>query len=159
MGYYYSYGVHPCVNIMTIICYILYHTVCRQLVSRIHPRVLQIIVCKVSPSREIMSDMGATFVSDNCKYFFSTLNMEQVTSSSYYHQINEQIITCIRFIKCTIKEYVETNSIINLSLIQSILLPLGLEWPHQDTVLVRSSIRGLMPTVLVNPRWLWSLWR
>ena len=46
-----------------------------------------------------MSDTGSNFVSDQIKYFCKTLNIEQATSSSYYHQSNGQVEVYIKFYK------------------------------------------------------------
>ena len=52
-----------------------------------------------------MSDLGGNFMSDKFKTFCKTLNIEQAFSSSYHHQSNGQVKTCIQFLKCTLKMF------------------------------------------------------
>ena len=68
-----------------------------------------IIACKVTFSKyglakKIMSDAGRNFISDNVRQFCKCINIEQVTSSSYYHQNNSQVEAGIKFVKCTMKK-------------------------------------------------------
>ena len=60
--------------------------------------------------KKIMSDEDGNFISDKFKQFCKNMNMEQATSSSYYHQSNRQVEAYIKFIKHTMKACIETNN-------------------------------------------------
>ena len=67
-----------------------------------------ILACKVIFSeyglpKRIMSDAGGNFISDNFRQFCKCMNIEQVTSSSYYHQSNGEVEAYIKFVKPTMK--------------------------------------------------------
>ena len=48
------------------------------------------------------SDAGTNFISEKLRQdFCMKLNIEQVVSSSYHHQSNDQVEACIQFVKWT----------------------------------------------------------
>ena len=60
-----------------------------------------ILACKVifseyGLSKKIISDAGGNFVSEKFKEFYTKLNIEQAVSSSYHHQSNREVVTCIK---------------------------------------------------------------
>ena len=82
-----------------------------------------IIACKVIFSeyrlpKMIMSDAGGNFISDKFRHFCKCMNIEQGTSSSYYHQNNGQVETCIKLIKSTMKKCIKTNDDICIALFE-----------------------------------------
>ena len=63
----------------------------------------KVIFSKYGLTKRIMSDAGGNFISDKFRQFCKCMNIEQVTSSSYHHQINSQVEVCIKLMKGTIK--------------------------------------------------------
>ena len=68
----------------------------------------KVIFAEYGIPHKSMSDAGTYFISDVFRKFCSRLNMKQAVSSVYHHQSNGQVEACIKFIKCTLKKY--TNS-------------------------------------------------
>ena len=52
---------------------------------------------------KIMSDTGTNFIPERFRKSCSSLDIEQAVSSAYHHQSNGQVETCIKLIKCTLK--------------------------------------------------------
>ena len=53
---------------------------------------------------KIVSDAGPNFTSEMFKEFCRNMIILQSISSSYHHQINGGVETCITYVKCTIKK-------------------------------------------------------
>ena len=64
----------------------------------------KIIFAEYSLPREIVSDVGANFVSEKFKEFGRKLNIEQAISSAYNHQSNGQKGTGIKFVNRSMKK-------------------------------------------------------
>ena len=67
-----------------------------------------ILTCKIIISehglpKKIMPDSGGNFISDKFKTFCRSLKIEQAFSLAYNHQNNEQVDSCIKPIKQTLK--------------------------------------------------------
>ena len=48
--------------------------------------------------KKIISDAGGNFISDKFRQFCKSMNIEQVTSSSYHHQSNSQVEVFMEFV-------------------------------------------------------------
>ena len=94
-----------------------------------------------------MSDSGSNFVSDKFKTFCKSLNIEHAFLSSYHHQSNGQVETCIKFVKCTLKKCCESRSDTHIALLQIQMTPLGQGLPSPATVLFNCPIRGIMQVI------------
>ena len=65
---------------------------------------VKIIFAECGKPHRLMSDAGNNFISEKFKSFYNSLNIKQAVSSSYHHQSNRKVETCIKFIiKHTIK--------------------------------------------------------
>ena len=78
-----------------------------------------------------MSDAGGNFISEKFKEWCAKLKREQAPSSLYYHQRNEKVEACIKFLKHTLRRCVDTNAGPHIALLQirSISLEQGLPSP------------------------------
>ena len=95
--------------------------------------------------KKIISDAGGNFISDKFKRFCKNLNIEQGISSSYYHQSNGQVEACIKFIKLTIKNAINTKSDMHIALLQIRSTPLDQGFQAQQHYYFNPPIRGIMP--------------
>ena len=64
---------------------------------------LKIVIADYGIPKRVMSDAGGNFVSKKFQIFCNSLNIEQAIFSSYHHQSNGQVESCIQFINCTLK--------------------------------------------------------
>ena len=94
-----------------------------------------------------MSDAGDNFISEKCKIFYNCLNIEQALSSSYQHQSNTQVETCIKFIKCTMKKFLDSRGNIHMAMLQIRTTPLGQGLPSPTTLLFNSLVRDTIPVM------------
>ena len=99
---------------------------------------------RIWSAKENKSDTGGNFVSDKFKQFCQNLNIEQATSSSYYHQSNEQAEACVKFIKYTIK-CIDTKTDIHIALLQIRTTPSEPRLPNPATLLFNCQRWGIMP--------------
>ena len=97
--------------------------------------------------KQIMSDTGSNSVSEKFREFYTYLNTEQTVSSSYHHQSNGQVEACINIIKHTIKKCFDANADVNLASLQIRSTPLGPGLPHHLMLLIKHSIRGILPVL------------
>ena len=97
--------------------------------------------------KKIMSDSAGNFVSDKCKKFCKSLNIEQVFSSSYHHQSNGQVESCIKFVKWTLKKCFDTKG--DPHKIQ--MTPLGPVLPNLGIILLNHPSRGIMSIISRPP--------
>ena len=86
-----------------------------------------------------MSDSGGNFISEKCKKFCKSLNIEQPVSSSYHHQSNGQVEACIKFVKHTMKKSFDSRTDTHIALLQGL--------PSSATMLFRCLIRGIKPVI------------
>ena len=80
-----------------------------------------ILACKIifleyGLPRKIMSDEGSNFISEKFETFCKTLSIECAKSSSFHHQSNGQVQTCIKLVKCTMKKCCDIKSDLHLTL-------------------------------------------
>ena len=68
--------------------------------------------------KKIISYVGANVTSETFKEVCTKPNIQQFIMSFYHHQNIGQVETCIKFIKCTIKQCMHTNQGTNLALLQ-----------------------------------------
>ena len=90
--------------------------------------------------KRIMSDVGDNFISDKFRQLCKCMNIEHVTSSSYYHQSNGQVEACVKFMKCTMKKCIENNDDIHIALLQIRAMPLEPGLPSQARLLFNHPI-------------------
>ena len=90
-----------------------------------------------------MSDLGTKYVSEIFRYIFQKLNIQQVVSSSYYHQGSRNVEQTIKLGKQKMK-FKEANNDIHVALLQIILSPVWAGLPSPVTLLFHRSIKGLM---------------
>ena len=77
-------------------------------------RSCKIIFAEYGLPVKIMSD-STNLVSENFQEFCRKLKTHHAVLSSYYHQSNEQVAACIKFVKCTMKKYFDANKDVNLA--------------------------------------------
>ena len=113
------------------LCIGVYHSkflVIKQLEDLITDNLIQackFIFSEYGLPKKIMSDPGSKFIREKFKGFCHSMNIEQAVSSSYHHQSNGQVETCIKFKNHTIKKFINTKSDIHVALLQIRLTPLG----------------------------------
>ena len=98
------------------------------------------------PNR-IMSDAGSNFISEKFKRVCNSLNIEQTVFSSYHHQSNGQVETCIKFIKHTIIKCSDSGGDIHMAMLQIRTTPLGQGLPSSAVLLFTCLVRGIMPVM------------
>ena len=79
------------------------------------------------------------------------MNIQQTITSSYHHQNNGHVEACIKFIKCTIRKYLDDNDNINLGLLQMGSKPIGTGLPSPAILLFNRPVRVLLPQICVEP--------
>ena len=63
---------------------------------------------------------------------------------SYYHQSNGQVEACIKFVKCTTRNFLDTNQNICLALLQIWPMSAVVRLPSPATMLYNRLVRGLL---------------
>ena len=66
--------------------------------------------------KKIIWDVGTNFTSETFRQFCWHMNIEQAITSSYHYQSNGDVKACIKFLKHTIKKWLNTNNDVNLAL-------------------------------------------
>ena len=99
---------------------------------------------------QIVSDACTNLISETFKEFCRKVDIQQSTRSSY-HQSNDQVEACVKFVKCTINKCLDTNQDISLTLLKIYSTPVGAGLPSPVTVLFKGQIRGLLPQMNREP--------
>ena len=113
--------------------------------------VVKTIFAECGLPHNLMSDASTNFVSDKLHQFCKSVNIEQVTSSTYHHQSNGQVEACIKFIKFTFKKCTNSGSDINMAPLQIHMTSLGHSLPSLATLLFNRPVHGIMPITDCKP--------
>ena len=98
-----------------------------------------------------MSNVGTNFVLDMFWQFCKSINVEQAVLLTQHHQINGQVETCIRFIKCMFKKCSDSGRDINMTLLQICTTLLGQGLPSPATLMFNRQVDGIMPALDCKP--------
>ena len=114
-----------------------------------------ILMCKITFAeyrlpKKIMSGSVDNLVSDKFKTFCKCLNIEQVFLSSYHHQSNGQVETCIKVVKCTLKKCFDSRGDPHIDLLQIHMTTLGQELPNPATMLFNHPTMPIINRPLVG---------
>ena len=60
-------------------------------------------------AENIISDGGMNLKSETSRQFCGQMSIQQSIIPSYHHHSNGQVGACIKFVKHTIKKYLDTN--------------------------------------------------
>ena len=63
-------------------------------------------------AKKLVSGVGTNFFSEQFKEFCRCLSINEVVTSSYYHQSNGQVEAYITFVKCDLKKCRQTNRVL-----------------------------------------------
>ena len=114
-------------------------------------RTVKIVFAEFGLLKKIISDAGMSFTSETFRQFCRQMCIEQAITSSFHYQNSGQVEVCIKFIKCTIKKYLDTNNDVNLTLLQIRSTPMSAKLPSPAMLLFNRPIRGLLPQMNRGP--------
>ena len=107
----------------------------------------KVIFAEYRLPKKKMSDSGGNFISDKFKIICKSLNIEQVFLTSYNHQSNGQVETCIIFVNHTLKKCFDTKGDPHTFLLWILMTLLGPGLPSLATLLFSCPIRCIMPII------------
>ena len=108
---------------------------------------LKVVFVEYSIPKRVISETGGNFISEKCKNFYNSLNIEQAVSLLYPHWRNRQVEACIKFIKCTTRKCLDSGGDIHISLLQIRTTPLGQGLPSPATLLFNYLVRGITSVI------------
>ena len=121
-------------NLLCIVDYYIKFPVVKKLESMSAQDLIQVtkvVFAEFGLPKNIFSDAGTNYFSEQSKDFCKCLNIDQVMTLLYHHQINVQMEAFIKSVKCTIKKCRQANNEVRFALLQirSTLIGAGLPSP------------------------------
>ena len=100
-------------------------------------------ICRVWTTRKVYVKVGTKFTSETFWQLSIKLNIQKSLTSSYHHKSSGQVEVCIKFVKCTIRKFINTNQDINLALLQICSTPVSVGLSSLVAMLFNRPVRGL----------------